>query len=104
MIFIIDPKEIKVSRCVYGLYFYASWMPFHKKMLNMISNIEEKYKDKSINFYAIDTDNYKDICKKYEVTSIPYIIVGKNGKEVKRIDGVVMASAFKKVFSDIYKF
>lgn len=100
MIFITDPKEIN-RNSVYVLYFYAPWMPFNKKMVTMINNIEEKYK--KVTFYGINTDIFKDICKKYEVNSIPYIIVYKNYNQLHRIEGLILTSALKKIFSDIYK-
>jgi thioredoxin-like negative regulator of GroEL len=100
MIFFTHESDLHLNSKIISLYFYASWMPYHKKMVNMINKIEIKYKD--ITFYAIDTDHFKSLCKRFNVTSIPEVILLVNGEEVKRINGVVLTSTFKSVFGDIY--
>ena len=99
MNFITNEEDLKLNNGIVCLYFYASWMPFHKKMIIMISKIEEKYKQ--IIFYAIDTDHFKNLCKKFEVSEIPTVIIKKDDKEINRINGLVLTSAFKSAFVDI---
>lgn len=67
----------------------------------MIGKIEEKYKD--VKFLAIDTDSFKGLCKRMKVTSIPTVIVFKDGVEVKRVTGLILTGAFRRVFADIYE-
>lgn len=101
MIFITDDSELKISTGIYGLYFYADWLLPHKKMLIMIDKVEKKFE--KIKFYAIDTDSFKSACLRFKVNSLPTILVlGDGGQEIKRITGMPMTSAFKKVFADIY--
>jgi thiol-disulfide isomerase/thioredoxin len=100
MIFITDESELQLNNDATVLYFYAPWMPFNKKMLLMISKIEEKYKN--IIFYCIDTDSFKNLCKRFEIEEIPTTIIFKNKKECKKIKGIVMSSAFKSAFNDIF--
>jgi thioredoxin-like negative regulator of GroEL len=99
MIFITREEELQIDLPQQSLYFYASWMPFHKKFLTMISKIEEKYKD--IPFYAIDVDQFSSQCKRFSVDSIPTVLILKGGKEIKRISGLVLTSAFKSAYADI---
>lgn len=99
MLFVTDESELKLDCDIAVLYFYANWMPFNKKMLLMLSKIEEK--NKNIIFYGIDTDVYKNLCKRFSVEEIPTIIALTYGKEIKRVKGVVMASALKSAFNDI---
>ena len=101
MIFLTEEKNLDLNNKIVCLYFYANWMPFNKKMLNMLSKMEEKYKDAS--YYAIDLDFFKNICKNFEIDSIPTIILYKNNKEFKRINGVVLTSVIKHIFADIFK-
>lgn len=102
MIFITDEKEIKNSTGICAIYFYAQWLHFHKKMLLMIDKIESGNKD--IIFYAVDVDSFAGLCKRYDVKSIPTVIItGDEGAELKRINGLPLTSGFKKTFSDIYK-
>lgn len=98
MLFITNEEEIILDK-IQALYFYASWMPFHKKMNIMISKIEDKYKN--ISFIAIDVDHFTSLCKRFAVDSIPTVIVLEDGQEIKRINGLIMTSAFKSIFADI---
>jgi thioredoxin-like negative regulator of GroEL len=99
MIFITQEEELQIDLPLQSLYFYASWMVYHKKFLTMISKIEEKYKH--IVFYAIDVDQFRNQCKRFDVQVIPTVIVLKGGEEIKRISGLVLTSAFKSVYADI---
>jgi len=97
MIFISEESDLNFDRmCV--LYFYASWVPYNKKMLIMIDKMEQKYSN--INFFAINTDNFKQLCKRFSINSVPTVIIFDK-KEVKRITGLVLTSAFKSAFADI---
>lgn len=98
MIFITQEEEIKINNLI-SLYFYANWMPYHQKFLTMIDKVEQKYKN--IQFYAIDVDQFASQCKRFSVTSIPTVLILKNGKELKRINGLTLTSAFKSAFVDI---
>lgn len=101
MLFITHESELVIQPTIQALYFYASWMPYHNKMLVMIDKMREKYKN--INFTAIDVDYFKGLCKRFSIESIPTVLVLKNGAEIKRINGIVLTSAFKSAFADICK-
>lgn len=100
MIFITQETDLQIETKTIALYFYASWVLGHKKMISMIEKIETKYKD--INFFAIDVDYFKSLCTRFKVTSIPEVIILIDGKEIKRINGLILTSAFRSAFSDIY--
>lgn len=99
MIFLTKESDFQLKEVKQSLYFYAPWMPFHKKMMVMLGKMEEKYKN--IEFLAIDTDAFKTFCKRFDITSIPTILLMDNGKEKKRITGLVLTSALKSAFADI---
>lgn len=99
MIFITEESDLQDNTKITALYFYSSWMPFHKKMMIMISKIEEKYKD--VLFYAVDTDHFKGLCKRFDVKEIPTVIVKNSDKELGRVVGLILTSAFKSFFADI---
>jgi len=102
MIYITSENELNLNYPVACIYFYATWMPFHKKMALMIEKIEQKYKDKIL-FYAVDVDFFKSICKRYKIESIPTIIINHNNKEKQRVNGVILTSVLKNIFADIFK-
>jgi thioredoxin-like negative regulator of GroEL len=96
MIFISQESDLVFDNpCV--MYFYTSWMPYHKKMLVMLDKMEEKYKMK---FFGINADNFKPICKRFNIDSVPTVLIFDK-KELKRINGLVLTSAFRKAFADI---
>lgn len=99
MRFLTQEDDFKLTSKTQSIYFYATWMPFHKKMLVMISKMEEKYKD--IEFIAIDVDSFKGLCKRFTIESIPSVLLMKDGVELKRITGLVLTSAFRSAFADI---
>lgn len=74
-------------------------MPYHNKFLTMIGKIEDKYKN--ISFFAVDVDQFSSQCKRFSIDSIPTVLVMKDGKESKRINGLVLTGAFKSAFADI---
>lgn len=99
MIFLCDEKDFQLQGDQV-IYFYASWMPFYTRMLNILDKMEEKYK--TVNFYAIDVDNFKNLCIRFSIESVPQMLLFKQGKRKKDIKGIVLMSAVKHVFSDIY--
>ena len=101
MLFLTSEEELILKPKFQMLYFYASWMPYHKKMINMISKMEQKYKD--IDFFAIDVDGFKSFIKRFEINSIPTITILNNGKEIKRLEGLILTSVIKAAFVDICK-
>lgn len=99
MFFLVKEEELDINQPLIALYFYASWLPFHKKMMLMIEKIEKKFNN--IKFIAINTDLFKSLNKRYSITNIPTVVILKDGKDVKRINGIVLTSAFRSAFVDI---
>lgn len=65
--------------------FYASWCPFSAEFLPVF----EKYsQDKAQGFCRILTDKVEGCDEKYSVDVVPTVILFKNGKVSKRLDGV----------------
>ena len=100
MNFITSENELKLNDGLCAVYFYAPWLVYHKKMMVMFNKIKDKYKN--INYYAVDVSHFKNFSIIYELSSIPTVIVFNNGKEINRITGVCLTSAFRAFFDDIY--
>lgn len=102
MIFITDESDLKFNwqdHPIHGLYFYRSNMPFHAKMIGIIEQLQQKYKQTY--FYAIDTDQFSGSCIRFAVESVPTLVVLKDAKEVKRIESSVKTQDFVDLFDDI---
>ncbi len=99
MIYITDEKEIDFNEGKVVLYFYSDWMPFNKKMLNMLAKMEEEHTN--IRHLAINVDHLKLSIKRFDLESIPTVLLFNNGKEIKRITGVILTSAMRRAYADI---
>lgn len=99
MLFITQEEEIKMDHPLQALYFYIPWMPFHSKLVYVISQIEEKYKD--ISYLAVDADYFRTQCIRFSVTSVPTLLLLQAGREVKRIEGSIKRQDFIDAFADI---
>lgn len=100
MKYLFPNEEFKFEHKFQVLYFYASWMNFHNRFIKMISSFEEK--NNNFNFLAIDVDFHKNLCQRFDVSSIPSIVILVDGKEVKKTNGLMLTSAFKSILNDIY--
>lgn len=67
--------------------FYADWCGPCKMMAPVIEELAEELQGKA-KVGKINVDESTDTAAKYDVMSIPTIIIFKNGKEVKRFIGV----------------
>jgi thioredoxin-like negative regulator of GroEL len=99
MLFITQEEEIKLDKSLQALYFYTTWMPFHSKLVYVISQIEEKYKD--VSYLAIDADHFHTQCIRFAVLSVPTLLLLKEGREVKRLEGSIKKQDFNDAFADI---
>lgn len=79
-------KEVLNSDKTTIIDFYADWCGPCKMMSPVIDEIAEE--NDSVKVGKLNVDEAQDIAVKYNVMSIPTIIVFKNGKEDKRFVGV----------------
>lgn len=100
MIFCTQESDLKFETKIVSLYFYASRIPYHNKIISIIEKVKVKYKD--ISFFAIDADYFKGLCKRFDITSVPEVVILVDGKDIKRINGLILPSVFSSVFGDIY--
>ena len=66
------------------LYFTAEWCNPCKRVRPIA---EELDRDNVIKFQFIDADDNSDLCRKFDIKSIPTFILVEDGKEIKRING-----------------
>lgn len=100
MQFLTCEEDLELLPHIQALYFYAPWLGLHhRKMMTMIGKVQEKHKE--IEFIGVDSDQFKGLCKRFNIESIPTVVILKDGVELERITGVVLTSAFKSIFTDI---
>lgn len=67
--------------------FYADWCGPCKMMGPVVEEIAEEHSD--VKVVKIDVDNAEDIAIKYQIMSIPTLVVVKDGQEVNRSIGLI---------------
>jgi thioredoxin 1 len=73
--------------------FYAEWCMPCLMMAPVIEELAEKMKD--VKFVKINTEDNSQLSAKYNISSIPCLIVFKNGEEVDRIIGAQDADSIE---------
>lgn len=66
--------------------FYAPWCPHCQRMMPVMNEVIERFKDKA-NVVQIDGDQNAALCETYKVRSYPTFILFKEGQEVWRDGG-----------------
>ncbi len=70
--------------------FYATWCGPCQMMAQILQQVAQQTKGK-VSIVKIDTDKYPEIASQNQIQALPTLVVFKNGKPVKRIEGVVQA-------------
>lgn len=91
---IVESKdfETEVKAGVSVVDFYADWCGPCKMIAPVF---EELSQELAANFIKINVDNSQDIAAKFQVASIPTLIILKDGKEVDRIVGFMPKPALE---------
>ena len=82
--YITTLDQIPKSGCVV-IDFYADWCGPCKKLGPEFSDLSNKY-DK-ITFLKVNSDEAEDLCKYYEISSLPTVIFIKDGEVISIIKG-----------------
>lgn len=96
----LDEEDLKGSRIV--AYFGARWMPANKRTLRNFELLSKNYQD--IKFLYVDADNFKELCKRNSIESIPHYLLINSEKGIREgINGMVLSAALKSRISEIFK-
>ncbi len=78
-------KNILESNKVILLIFYTKIFSPCIELLNLLESIT--INKEKVEIYIIDYDKNKDISKNFEISSLPAIVIFKNGNEIERFTG-----------------
>lgn len=85
----------KINKGVVLIDFFAQWCGPCRMLAPILEEIAKEMKNQVI-IAKIDIDTEINLASKYQVTSIPTLILFKDSKEIDRIVGLKDANALKK--------
>lgn len=88
-------KEVLESDKIVLIDFYAEWCGPCKMLSPIVESVASE--EKSTKFVKMNVDNCEDIAIKYEVMSIPTLVVIKDGKEINRSVGLIDKTRIKEL-------
>lgn len=94
-----DNFDHGVSKGVVLVDFYADWCGPCRMLTPVIEDLAREMEGK-MTVVKVDTDQSVNTAARYEVTSIPTLILFKNGEMVKRVVGLKDLSALRKMVSE----
>ncbi len=81
--------------------FYATWCGPCRVMSPIIEDLKKKVRDKA-NVLKIDVDKKEDLALKYNVQSVPTLMIFKRGELVWRESGIRQAYLLEQVLEKFY--
>ena len=72
--------------------FYAPWCGPCRKLSEIVSQISEEFAGRA-NVYKLNTDENLETAKQYSVSSLPTLLIFKNGESVERLTGLMPKSS-----------
>ena len=79
--------------------FWAPWCGPCHMISPMVEELDNEYKGKII-FFKLNTDESPDIASRFNVMSIPTLILFKDGEVADSVVGVTSKAALKKKFDE----
>lgn len=84
---------------VYVIDFYANWCMPCKMLSPIMEELEEDFP--SLNFAKVDIDKNDELSIRYNIVSIPAIIIFKDAVELMRSVGLSSKEELAKIFSSL---
>lgn len=98
MLAITNESDFKVSSGIVAVKFWATWCGPCKRMNPIVDKMESEFE--FVKFLSIDVDQVPSIAQRYKIRALPTLIILKNGKEINRINGLVLTSPLRKAFRE----
>jgi len=95
-----DNFEDGISQGVVLVDFYADWCGPCRMLAPVVEELAEEMADK-MTVAKVDTDQSTNIAAKFEVTSIPTLILFKDGQIAKRVVGLSDLDALRKMVNEV---
>lgn len=87
-------KEVVKSDVPVLIDFWASWCMPCKMLAPLFEELSREYEDK-VKFVKVSVEEDENLASKFDVQSIPLLVLVKQGKEVGRITGFMPKDEIK---------
>lgn len=94
-----DNFDQGVAQGVVLVDFYADWCGPCRMLAPVVEELAQEMTGK-VTIAKVDTDQAVNVAAKYEVTSIPTLILFKNGQIFKRVVGLKDLDALRKMVTE----
>lgn len=94
-----DDFNETISKGLILVDFFAEWCPPCRMLEPILEEIAEQMQDK-VKLCKIDIDQAQSVTSTFQVTSVPTLILFKDGKEVNRTEGLKDADVLKEFISE----
>jgi len=92
----------KIKSGVVIVEFFAEWCMPCLMMAPVIEEMSDKFKGK-LNFLKVNIDDNQGLSQKYNVMSVPTLIIFKKGKEVERLTGALPSEQLEEKLNSLLK-
>ena len=97
---ITNENNFNIFDGFFAVKFGAKWCQPCKQVDVQLEKLEKEFEN--VKFLSLDIDNIPKLAQKYQVKSLPTIILFKNGREVKRIVGKPLLDSLRKTIRETY--
>ncbi|MDG6990315.1 MAG: thioredoxin [Nitrososphaerota archaeon] len=80
--------------------FYADWCGPCRMVSPVIESLSQQYAGK-VNFAKVDTDANQSLAMRYNILSIPTVMIFKGGRMVDKIIGAMPAQAYRQKIDSV---
>ena len=86
--------SVEENQGVVVVDFFATWCGPCKMLAPIFESLSKEMNDK-VDFAKVDIDRSLEIAQEYKISSVPTMIIFKNGKEVQRMVGFMPKEKLK---------